>query len=372
MKIGIDARQLITDTPAGVSTYLRNILRAFATLDRENEFVLYAHHDINDEHLLNERFRKRIVPGKVGTLWLRNQMPGVLVEDDVDVFWGPEHVVPKRNGRTRSVLTVHDLGLVINRRWGQWYNALIQNRYLARSVRDADAIIAISESTKRDIERYCPGSQAPISVIYNGASQGGLPADAHAHADQVLTDFGVRGPYLLYVGTIEPRKNIEGVVRAFDLVRDERDAQLVLAGKLGWRYQPILAAIDAARHKDDIIRHGYITDEERDALYARGAGFVFPSHYEGFGIPIAEAMAKGLPVVTARNSSLPEVGGEVAFYVDDENDVQALAREMRRCLDLTAKERAELVPRLQANAARFTWESCAEQTYRLIMECASA
>lgn len=367
MIIGIDGRALSIKNPAGIATYLREILKRLQGIDKENEYIIYSNVEIDDSVITAENFRVKIVKGMIGSFWLRWKIPGVIKKDKVNVFWGAEHVLPRRTKDITYVLTVYDLALFVNSSWGQWTNVIIQKTLLKPSVKQADRIIAISQSTKNDIVKYCGKAPERIEAIYSGAS---YKEQEVAEADILATKekYKINKKYFLYLGTIEPRKNIETVVSALEIINKDHEYQLVVAGQLGWKYEKILERIEASPCREDILLTGYVSRTEKEVLFHCATAFMFPSHYEGFGIPIVEAMHRKTPVITARNSSLEEVGGEAAFYANDENDAEAIAQLMVMCARLSEEERSQLAIRGQENARRFSWEKCAEQIYAVLTE----
>jgi glycosyltransferase involved in cell wall biosynthesis len=231
--------------------------------------------------------------------------------------------------------------------------------------READAVLTISEAAKRDIVERFGVREDKVRVTYPGTGAQLREVPAEEARSHVANAFGVDAPFVLFVSTLEPRKNVPGLVRAFDRIAAEVPHHLVLAGQLGWNTGPILDAIDAARHADRIHRIGYTDDEALSALYCAADLFVFPSFYEGFGLPVLEAMSVGCPVVTSNNSALPEVGGDAAQYVEAGDD-EALAAAITALLN-DETERNAMAERGRGQAARFTWRACAEatlETYR--------
>ena len=171
-------------------------------------------------------------------------------------------------------------------------------------------------------------------------------------------------PFFAYTGNIEPRKNIVTILKAFEIVCDRLNetVSLVLAGKLSWRTEPIIEAIEQNKYKDRIHMPGYISEEEKKYLMHNACAFVFPSNYEGFGIPVVEAMSCGGIVITADNSSLKEAGGRTAFYIQKTDDVVQLADRMVQCFNLSDAERKKLTVNGECWAAQFSWEKCARET----------
>lgn len=359
MRVGVDARPLISEQPSGIGIYTRKLLQYLSSSFPEHEFFLYSNEPLFADAAFPENVRERILPGRVGTLWLREQVPKHLKEDGIRLFWGTQHILPKKVPGIRFVLTVHDLSLLINPGWGSHANALMQNVFTRRSVREADRIIAISQSTKNDIVRLLKKDPALISVIYIG----GIDAEEWKPLQNAeRKESRGEAPYFCYIGTIEPRKNIDLLIRAFELAADsDPEIRLVLAGNFGWKYEGTRQRICASRHKERILLPGYVTKEKKTELLRNARAFVFPSFYEGFGIPVQEAQALGCPVITCENSSLPEVGGEAAIYVK-EDDPELLARKMADVRNMSAEQRQALIRNGYRQAEKFSWETCGKET----------
>lgn len=367
MKIGIDARPLISSQPSGIGTYLIHVLRYISTMDTENEYYLYSNKEMEYPLELGKNFHKRVVPGKVGTLWLRYSLPKYIAQDGIDVFWGTQHFLPRPVKHVKTCLTIHDTALLIQPKWGSQVNAFMQNTFVKASARQADRIFVISHSTKKDVVRLCNVNDQKITVTYLGCPES-MQKPASTEAAFIRNKFGIQWPYYLYVGTIEPRKNIETIVAAFDILADtDQDARLILAGGLGWRYDGILKAVENSPHKDRILMPGYLTAQEKYLLYQEARAFLFPSHYEGFGLPILEAYRTGTQVITAKNSSLPEVGGEAAWYVENENDAAALAEVMAAVSAAPQDVLQQKTATGNSHCDSFSWEKCAQQTMTLLL-----
>jgi glycosyltransferase involved in cell wall biosynthesis len=365
MVIGIDARSLISKTPSGIGVYLWNIIKYINAENDNNKYILYMHRESeNDLSLLNPNIVIRVIPNISGTLFIRCLLRKYLIQDKVDVFWGPAHICPKKTKGIRCVLTIHDLALLINPQWGSWSNSLVQNILVRRTIHDADSIIAISESTKNDIIKFSSFPNEKISIIYNGGYQDYLEVSAESK-EAVFKKYSIRDKYFLYIGNIEPRKNIDHIISAFETISKEyNDYKLYIAGSLAWKYKPIIALIHNSAVKDSIKMIGYVSKDVKAILLQNAEAFLFPSHYEGFGIPIVEAMSNKTIVITDRNSSLPEVAGNAALYVDDENDSAAIADKMREAIRMTSQERKMRINTGTEYCRNFTWKICAEKTYQ--------
>lgn len=267
----------------------------------------------------------------------------------------PAAVPPLGRGQ-RLVVTVHDIAFLVHPelfsvRWRVMFRAGFM-----RAVRTADALIAVSEHTARELVRRTSVDARRVHVVPLAAS---LPDEA-SDVGKTLERLGIEAPYLLFVGTLEPRKNLPRLVRAYRRIASLGvPHSLVLAGGLGWRHERLLGEIRVPG-PGRLVLAGHVGARDLDALYRGADAFVYPSIYEGFGLPVLEAMARGTPCVVSSSSSLPEVAGEAALYADPRS-VGELAEAMARLVS-----DAELAGRLsdagRRRASRFSWEETARRT----------
>jgi len=280
----------------------------------------------------------------------------------VDLFHATEHLLPRLSS-IRTVFTLHDLIFLFHpethKPLNRWFLTLMMPRFL----RAADAIIAVSECTKRDAIRFYGIPEENITVIYEGVNPRFRPVGPEAMA-AVRARYDLPEHFILYVGTIEPRKNLTVLLEAFSNLQSAIcNLHLVFVGKKGWLYEGFFRRLRELGLEDRVIFTGYVPDEDLPAIYSAAELFVFPSLYEGFGLPVLEAMACGTPVVCSNTSSLPEVAGDAALLVDP-TDVCALAGAMERALrDETL--RATLRVRGIERARRFTWARAAQETMQV-------
>ncbi len=364
MIIGIDAK-VLTRTKTGIGKYLLEILQYLNANDKENTYILYANKPLELDFALSERFSVRIYKARIGSLGVRYKLPKLLKADKVDVFWGPDHFIPKKGGYKR-VLTVHDLALFRFKRVSSRFNTLLMKLYLKRMCKEADRIIAISNATKDDLQSLFKIPESKITVVYNGAKPYAYEweigeAEQAKIAQAVREKYGVTGEYFLFVGTLEPRKNILNIVKAFNAFKQRGYAhKLVLVGDMGWRSENLKELLNTVECKADILLTGFVDKEEKEYLYRNARLFVFPSLYEGFGLPIIEAMSVGTLVLTSNVSAMPEVGGDSAFYVQDPYDAQEIYSAMVEIVEGGAfAERKAMGVEI---AGSFTRERCGEQT----------
>ena len=277
----------------------------------------------------------------------------------VDVFHATNFFMPPTR-TARRVVTIHDLTFLVH---PELCNPRIVgpfSRHVVRCAREADAVLTYSESTRRDVAERLDVDAGKIHVAPLAADPAFNPMAPEEARALLRGRYGVDGPFILFAGTLEPRKNLAGLVRVFAALRDEIPHRLVLAGPAGWNAMAVNEAIDTLKLADRVLRPGFVPLDDLRALYSRADAFVFPSRYEGFGLPLVEAMACGCPVVAADNSSIPEVTGDAALLVDS-NDEDALANAIVKVLGDTDL-RAQLIGRGSRQAGRFSWRRCAETT----------
>jgi len=298
-------------------------------------------------------WRMAVWAGQVAGIGFNRLVPGATL------FHAAEHLLLPLRG-VPTVLTVHDL---IFRRYPQHHKPLNRwylNATLPLYCRRADHIIAVSEQTKRDVMAAYGVPADKISVIYEAADARFRPQPAEAVAE-VRARYRLPDRYLLFVGTIEPRKNLGRVLAAFERLHAEglTDA-LVIVGKRGWLYDDFFARLEQSPVKRAVLFPGFVPDADLPAIYAGAQALAFPSEFEGFGLPVLEAMACGAPVVCSNSSSLPEVAGDAALRVDPA-DTDAITAALRRVV-ADADLAAELARRGVAQAARFSWQRAAAET----------
>lgn len=280
---------------------------------------------------------------------------------DLSVFFN--FIVPP-NICGKVITTVHDLTYLRYPETMKKSNYKHLTRGMDYSVKRSNKIVTVSNFSKQEIQKYLGVPEDKISVVYNAPSL----ANRSSEFEEICKKYRIRSPYILFVGTIEPRKNVARLLQAFELLKGEYRIphQLVLAGGKGWQDEQIFQVLQDIHFSNDVIFTGYVSAEEKNSLYQNASVFVFPSVYEGFGIPPLEAMTWGCPVVCADAASLPEVVGEAAELVDPLDEV-SIANGILRVL--SDSEYAEtLVRKGTLRAKEFSWEQSAERLFSVCKE----
>jgi glycosyltransferase involved in cell wall biosynthesis len=382
MHIGIDASRIAVAARTGTEHYTYELLAALARHDRRNRYTLYCNQAPAELPPLGANFRLRRIP--FPRVWTHVRLSAELLLDAPDTLFVPAHVLPLGAPvprRMRTVVTIHDLGYLHFPAAHTPAHRLYLRLSTLWSTRAATRLIAVSGATRDDLVRFAGACPDKITIVHHGLSERFRPvADASVVKD-VQERYGARAPYFLYVGTVQPRKNLVRLIEAFARLGDRSresgvggvipnsrlptpNPQLVIAGKRGWLTEAIERRAAELGVADRVVFTGYVADDDVPALLGGALAFVFPSLYEGFGMPILEAMACGAPVLASNTSSLPEVAGDAALLVDP-TDTGAIAAGMGR-LAVDAALRDELRARGLARAAHFTWDRCAEATLAVL------
>jgi len=367
LNIGIDYTAALKQG-GGIGRYTRGLVTALAQLDQQNQYTLMLTPDAPREGLAffqphpNFSHKRYPLPERWMTIgWHRLYLP-LPVEwfcGPVDLFHSPNFILPPTR-RAKRLLTVHDLsfirhpqGAVDNlRRWLE--------KVVPRSLARADHVLADSQSTKQDLIDIFNVSPAQITVVGAGVEARFQPITDVTRLNQVRRRYRLPPEnFILSVGTLEPRKNFTGLIHAFEQSPVRETHHLVIAGGKGWLYDEIFATAANSSVADRIHLIGFVADEDLPALYSLAHLFAYPSHYEGFGIPIIEAMACGTPVVCANNSSLPEVAGNAAWQVAA-TDTIALS-EAIYCLGVENSLREKYIERGITQAKKFNWPAAASR-----------
>jgi glycosyltransferase involved in cell wall biosynthesis len=379
-------RILVDFTPiplqrAGAGVYAENLVRRLPSFLGPDDvlFLLLQKDEVTLPPLFAGRKNVRLLflPSRVFRNRLMSMLseqlilPWLLLFHKIDVVHTLHYMVPLW-APARRVVTFHDLTHLLRPEMHTRARRLLMPVFVRSGWRFADVILFVSASTRRDAERMLPPRRNGLNTV----APLGVGAEAfHRLSDEDLRDglrfLEIKQPYLLFIGTIEPRKNLLRIIRAFENIASQFPEHiLILAGGLGWGFEPVLAAIAGSPVRERIRHLGYISEENKRVLLAGGDLLVYPSLYEGFGLPVLEAMAAGIPVVTSNISSLPEVVGSAAPMIDPESEEQLTAA---MALLLSDRDLAKKYSGLgQQRARMFSWENTAAETYKAYQAAHSA
>ncbi|NLH49182.1 MAG: glycosyltransferase family 4 protein [Myxococcales bacterium] len=372
MRIGINAQKAL-DRETGIGNYAFHLLKAFAKIPAANESIrLFL---LNGEEKVR-RFQPESAidstewPGKGSVpriCWEQLVLPGRAARAGMDVLHYLDHAAPLFNKRLPIVITVHDLAFYrlplmydTRRRYYKQYVGL-------RSIRLADHIITISNSTKRDIMELAGIDDSKITVINYGLSSI-FQNVTNEIKENIKIRYDLLQPFFLFVGTLQPRKNIENILAAFSLMLQNKPLphELLLAGGEGWLTGDLVAAAGRYNVADRVRLLGSVPHDDLSGLYGNATALVYPSWYEGFGLPPLEAMACGTPVIVSQTASLPEVVDNAGILVHP-GDVQGLAEAMGR-LATDEAYRTKYSKLGPVQAAKFSWDDCARRTYQVYQQ----
>lgn len=365
MYIGIDGNEANQKNRVGIGQFSFNVISQLEILGENHEFIVYLKEKpVSD--FPKERIGWKYEVFGPSKLWTQFSLPIRLFTQKakLDVFFSPSHYAP-RFSPVPTVISIMDLW---HHRHPEQFNQkdLFQlTSWEKYSVKNSSAIITISEFSKKEILNFYKINEDKISVAYPGFNRFDIRL-SNSQIDEIKTKYKINGKYFIYIGTLQPKKNIEGLIKAFKTVSDkDPDLHLVIVGKKGWLYEHIFNLIDELKIKDKVIFTGFVSEEEKPILLAGSLAFVFPSFYEGFGIPVLESMYIGVPVVTSNEGSLPEVGGEAAVYCDPYK-INTITDGMEKILNLNKSARNEIIALGKVQAAKFSWEKCGASVIRAL------
>jgi glycosyltransferase involved in cell wall biosynthesis len=372
----LDARY-IARRQSGVGAYAQRLIAGLAAIDRENRYTCLVAADgpglpVAQHNVAAWPTRVSFEDHLRGDLWLLAYLPLRLRRLGTDVYHGPAVFLPHVKLGYRTVVTIHDLVSFLFPETVPRKYSLYMRLMTRLAARSADRIIAVSHATKADLERTLRVPAAKVVVIHEAVGPEFARPPAPETVAAVMHRYGLRRPYCLFVGNLEPRKNLPGLIEAFAEVRRRlaataRPPQLVLAGTRAWLHAGIFRAVETHGLGRDVVFTDYVPLRDLPALYAGATCFAFPSLYEGFGLPVLEAMAAGAPVVAARAGSIPEVAGDAALLVDARVPGELAAGIETLLTDPVLRER--LIARGRTRAATFGWEAVARRT-RAVYEAA--
>lgn len=367
MNIAIDAR-FLKGVRTGVGKYTHNLIHSIIRIGSNENFLLFVNDIPEKIQLHNVSFKKlqiTIESHPQNEIWENVILPIYLRKNKIDVFHSPAFFLPLFLPGTKKIVTIHDLAVFRHPESFPYKFAKYFQFIVKTAVKNADRIIADSETVKLELMNILAVKGYKITVVYVGVDEGLVVNEREINSFRQTS--GLTNGFILFAGTIEPRKNLVNLIKAFSILKERGFKQkLVIAGKRGWLYENIIEEARNCRYSDDIIFTGYVSDEELRHHYSSCDVFVYPSLYEGFGLPPLEAMACGAPVVVSDIPVFREVLGDSAFFVQAESPAP-IADGVEKILT-DAKLREKLIIAGREQVKRYSWEKTAIETLRVYKE----
>lgn len=364
MKVAIDIRDAGKEK-TGKGWYTFNIVRELLELDKKNQYILYGNTKKSPFEKESDKVKYKFIDTKP-LKWHFSVLKD-LKDENVDLFFAPtSYIIPAlAPAKLKVIITVHDLVAFFFPGSHKTKAVLIERLTLKKALKKVHAVLVVSENTKKDLLKKFIFPEQRIHITYCAPSN----VFNKPVTGEELEEFRIKSKlpqnFILAVGTMEPRKNLSTLIKSFVVVKKRfPDFKLVLVGKKGWKYHRIEKTLEEFKMKDDVIFPGYLKDRDLQKIYKLATVFVFPSLYEGFGIPPLEAMASGCPVVSSNAASLPEVVGEAGLLIDPTNSYK-LAESISSLIE-NEHVRNMMIERGHKQAEKFNWKDSAKVIYELI------
>lgn len=371
MRIAINTRFLLQGRLEGIGVFTKEVVSRMVKSHPEIEFFFFFDRAYDESFVFADNVTPIVVqpPARhpvLWYLWFEWAVPYYLKKHKIDHFFSPDSYLSLRTKIPQTVV-IHDLAF---EHFPEAVSGLVSkfySYYLPRYAKKAEQIITVSEFTKHDIIEKYGVDASKISVTYNAADS---KFKALATADQlaVREKYVDGAPYFLYVGALHPRKNIERLLLAFDQLKKSRECatKLLLVGRKAWGNEEMEAAYEGMTFKDDVVFTGRVSDQELVSIYASAFSLVYVPYFEGFGMPIVEAQACGVPVITSNKSSMPEVLGDAGLLVDP-FDVNSITNGLLGMYD-DEQLRQSVIKKGKLNLRRFDWQKTADDIFTLILK----
>lgn len=379
MQIGIDVRCLMHQNYSGVAEYTYNLLDNLFKIDKQNQYSLFynSQKDINQNlpkfNYPNVKYQGFNYPNKLLNLSLKflNYPKIDNLLDQIDIFFIPNLNFVSLTKKTKRIITIHDLSYerfpdFFSKKRNYWHKFINPQKL----VKQCDKIIAVSQNTKNDLVEIYKTPTDKIKVIYSGVN-----TDLYKKINstdqkfkEIQKKYKLPKNFIFYLGTIEPRKNIEGIIESFNLVKKNdrfKNLNLIIAGDKGWKYERALKMVKNSPFSKQIKFIGYLSRQDKPYLYNLAEIFVFPSFYEGFGLPVLEAQACGTPVIASLNSAFPEIVADSAWLVKPDN-LTEISQSIQHILN-NPEFKEKLIKKGLKNIKRFSWFKTAQETLNYLL-----
>lgn len=373
MRIAVNAIFLQKAKLEGYGWFVKEVFSRLAHKYPEHEFIFVFDRPYDPEFI----FEKNVIPVVVGPAarqvfafkyWYDIKAPLALKKYQPDV-WVQPYGFCSMTSSIPQLLMVHDLAFVHFPQFISWHQRLYYKWFTPGFLKKAGNLLTVSEFSKNDLLAHYPVKASKVSVVYGAARSGFHPLDWEAR-EAVKAGYANGREYFLFVGGIHPRKNLLNLLKAFSLFKkwQKSNMQLLVVGRLAWQYEALIEKLKTYKYREDVVMLDYITDDQLTKITASAYALVYPSYFEGFGLPILEAMQSGVPVIASDTSSMPEVAGTAALFAGP-GDPDAIAKQM---LHLYKDEAArnKLIEAGKQRAAAFSWDKTAEQVWEAILKTA--
>ena len=369
MLIGIDGNEANVFEKVGANVYAWNILQQLYQKSQKDslQFKIY----LKNKPLLdfppeNQNWRYEIFgPRKLWTQW-RLPLQLFLKKPKPNVFFTPGHYAP-RFSPIPTVISIMDLAFLKFPQDFREQDLQQLKSWTAYSVKNTSHILTISKNTKKDIVQCYGIEPNKITVTYPGYDRKRFKVQSATQLAKLKTKYEIKGDYLIYIGTLQPRKNVVRLIEAFSTLNSP-NLKLVIVGKKGWLYEDIFKTTQRLNLDQQVIFTNFIPEKELPILLRGARAYVLPSLYEGFGIPVVEAMACEVPVVVSKVSSLPEIVGQAGVYIDNPESIKSIFEALKKVLKFSKKEKRRLIAKGLKQVQQFSWEKCAQKTLEILLK----
>ena len=372
MRIAVNTRFLLKDYLEGYGYFIYELFRRITENHPEHTFIFLFDRPYDEQFV----FGKNVIPVVAGPparhpllwkYWYDYKIPALLRRYKADLFVSCDGFCSLRTA-VPQCLVLHDLAFLHYPEGISKTQLSFYKKYTPAFLKKAKTVITVSEYSKKDIVTHYPFAAGKLQVLYNGIRPVFQPMDFAA--SQPVKDLYTEGKeYFIYTGSVHPRKNLMGLLRAFSLFkkRQQSSMKLVIAGRLAWKYEAFSTSLKTYKYRQDVVLTGYLPEAELARLMASAYAMVYPSFFEGFGVPVAEAMQCGVPVITSAGSAMEELAGDAALYADPA-DHSALADQLMRIYK-DERLRFTLIEKGKLKAALYSWDQAAVRCWELMQDC---
>jgi glycosyltransferase involved in cell wall biosynthesis len=371
MRIGVNTRFLLEGKLEGIGWFTHEVFQRVTAMMPEVEFVFFFDRPPANQFIYGKNVKAVVLSPQarhplLWYIWFEHSIPKALQQHKIDLFISPDGYLSLKTN-VPTIITIHDLAFYHFKEHVPYLVQQYYNWFTPKFAKKAAHIITVSNFSKQDIvERYSI-AESNITVVGNGCNKE-ITALDKVQIEQVRKQYSNELPYFVYVGAIHPRKNIAGLLAAFDAFKtqEKSNTKLILVGRMAWKTSEIKRVLANMKHAEDVIQLGHLERTELSKVLGGALALVYPSFFEGFGIPLLEAMYAEIPVITSNASSLPEVAGDAAILVDP-NQKSALV-EALKMISVDENLRADLIQKGRQQREKFSWEKTAEKVVEIIRE----